>query len=130
MRPERNEDLSAELLALLGKEAFLALVEAFAGQRKFIAVDGDHASLVAAIGEEATAKLVRIHGGNKLNVPLARDLRARQYRASGMGDVEIARRLGMTVSGVERLFLRMPDKPARPRRGPDPRQIDLFRDIP
>ncbi len=64
MRPERNEDLSAELLALLGRDAFLALVEAFAGQRIFIAADGEHAALVAAVGAEATAKLVRIHGGN------------------------------------------------------------------
>lgn len=127
MRPERNEDLSAELLAMLGAKAFLALVEAYAGQRIFIPATGESDWLVEAVGMDAARKLVRLHGGNKLNVPLARELRARQYRGDGDSDIVIAKRLGMTVSGVERLFQRLPDRPARPKKGPDPRQTDLFR---
>lgn len=128
MRQERNEELSAELLALLGEEAFLALVEAFGGERIPVPGEKESVALIAAIGPEAARKLQRVHGGNKLNVPLARELRARKYRAAEMDDRQIAKRLGMTVSGVERLFNRLPDRPARPRKGKtDPRQMDFFK---
>jgi len=127
MKPERNEDFSEELLALLGEEAFVALVERHGGEKIFVPSVRDSAELVATLGAEAAAKLQRVHGGNKVNIPLARALRARKYRGDGMSDREIARALGMTVSGVERLFRRMPDRPARRgKRKPDPRQMRLF----
>ena len=128
MRPERNEDLSAELRALLGDDAFLKLVEAFGGLKPYISARGDADALTAAIGAEAAVALARRHGGNKLNVPLARAFRARKYREAGQSDAEIARRLGITLSGVQRLFDGMADRPPKRRRFVDPRQISLFSD--
>lgn len=125
MRPERNEDLSAELVELLGDEAYLKLVEAFGGLKLHISGRGSTSeTLAAAIGAEAADRLVDRHGGSRLNVPLARAFRARKYREAGQGDAEIARRLGMTVSGLERLFNGMANRPSR-RRFVDPRQISL-----
>jgi len=122
---ERDEDLSEDLHRLLGDEGFLALTEAFGGQRPYInrtggpVVDG----LVAALGPDLADQLIRMYGGSHLMVPIARVFRARQYRAAGLTDPEIARKLTMTVSGVQRLFLR---NPAPRRAKTDPRQLRLF----
>jgi len=57
-------------------------------------------------------------------VPLARELRARHYRERGSSNAEIALKLGMSETGVNRLFKAMPDKPVKGCR--DPRQGSLF----
>lgn len=125
MKHERDEDLSRNLHALLGDAGFLALVETFAGERIYVPMSGANDRLSEGLGHEDAAKLCRAYPGMRISVPLARDFRARQYRAAGLNNHEIAKRLNITVSGVDRIFRRMPSPPNRPRRI-DPRQSDLF----
>lgn len=115
--------LSEALLQLLGPEAFLRLAEHHAGTRVYVPNSLERNSLVRSLGEEAASKLSRRYGGTYLRVPLARELRARQYRAAGMTNAQIASRLGMVETGVNKLFERMADVPAK---GSDPRQLKLF----
>lgn len=115
--------LSAVLLEILGPEDFVRLAEYRGGTRLYVPA-GEGAKLAEAIGTEATRALVDRFAGSYIRVPLAREQRARQYRAAGASNAEIARRLGMSESGVDRLFNAMPNKPAKA--SYDPRQGDLF----
>ena len=121
-----SDGLSRELLELLGPEAFLKLVERFGGDRLYIPKSESGTIVEEALGAEAAAKLARHYGGDYPRIPLARAFRARQYRKAGLGNPAIARRLGLTVSGVERLFQRHPQKRPPRSRAVDPRQQDLF----
>lgn len=122
-----TEDLTAELMNALGEDGFFLLVEAHAGTRLYIPGNIDRSELPAAIGADNAAKLSRLFPGGYIRVPLARTFRALRYRQSGASNADVARRLGLTESGVEQLFSRArkvdPDKVRRPR---DPRQTDLF----
>ena len=119
-----SEDrLSAELLALLGEEDFLRLAEAYGGSRLYVPENEEGTALFKAVGAEAARKLSRRYSRAYLRIPLARAARARQYRQQGLSNAEIAKRLGMTESGVDRLFARMDDPPVK---GVDPRQLALF----
>lgn len=115
---------TAELLRLLGEADFLRLVEWRGGIRVFVPSSGDTSEIASHIGDAAAEKLGRAHAGTFIRVPLARDLRARHYRAAGHSNAEIARKLGMSETGVDKLFHRMPKKPVKGSR--DPRQADLF----
>lgn len=119
-----DEARSAELLGLLGLGAFMRLAEEFGGTRLYIARSGDTTDLAKQLGAKAAAKLGERYAGTYIRVPLAREHRARQYRKNGQSNAEIARRLGMTETGVDKLFSRMPGKPIKG--SGDPRQIDLF----
>lgn len=120
-----SEELrSAELLGLLGKDDFLRLVEAFGGTRLYVPRSGDTTDIAKHLGTDVATKLGIRYSGTYLRVPLAREQRARHYRGIGHSNADIARRLGMTETGVDKLFRRMPGKPAKGSR--DPRQIDLF----
>lgn len=123
MKHDRGETLSADLHALLGDAGFLALVETYGGQRPYIGLDAEKFRPI--LGDALAERFVQTYGGDRLHVPLARAFRARQYRLAGESDKAIALRLGITVSGLERLFDRMPGKPAR-RRHVDPRQMNIF----
>lgn len=125
MRAEREEQRSAELLGLLGEAGFLRLVEAYGGTRLFVPVK-DLREITTRLGKAAAEKLAKHHAGSYLRVPLARALRARHYRAGGMSNAQIARRLGLTETGVDKLFARMTDRPAKG--SGDPRQFVLFSD--
>ena len=116
--------LSAVLLELLGAEGLVLLAEHKGGRRLFVPKSPDGGALAGTLGQEAAASLARRYGGDYIRVPLARELRARHYRAAGASNAEIARRLGMSESGVDRLFNAMPNKPVKGSR--DPRQGDLF----
>lgn len=118
-----EEARSAELLGLLEPDAFLRLAEEYGGTRLYIPRSGDTTDLVKQLGPEA-ARLGSRYAGTYIRVPLAREYRARHYRAIGQSNAEIARRLGMTETGVDKLFSRMPGKPVKG--SYDPRQIDLF----
>ncbi|SDA39340.1 hypothetical protein [Mesorhizobium qingshengii] len=120
-----SEELrSAELLGLLGADDFLRLVEAFGGTRLYVPRSGDTTEIAKHLGTAVATKLGNRYSGTYLRVPLAREQRARHYRGIGHSNADIARRLGMTETGVDKLFRRMPGKPAKGSR--DPRQIDLF----
>ncbi len=111
-----------ELVALIGEKALVRLAEAFGGTRLYVPANmpADHA-IVRAIGVDAAGRLSERLAPDVVRVPLAKDLRARHYRAAGRSNAQIASALGMTETGVEKLFRRMPDAP---KKGSD--QLDLF----
>jgi hypothetical protein len=115
--------LSSLLLSLLGAEGLVRLAERRGGTRLYVPAEGN-GQLAADIGAAAAGRLADRYGGFYIRVPLARELRARHYRAAGCSNAEIALRLGMSESGVDRLFYAMPNKPAKG--SGDPRQGDLF----
>lgn len=106
--------LSQELPALLGDAAFVALAEAFGGTRLYVpqTIGEDH-EIAQAIGLDAARRLSRRHSPSWIRVPLAREARARHYRAQGLSNAAIARRLGITETGVDKLFRRMIAPPAK-----------------
>lgn len=116
--------LEAELLGHIGEEAFIRLAEAFGGTRVSIPradrLGPDH-DLVHAVGHEAAVALSKPYAGIYIRVPLARERLARHYRLHGMSNAKIARKLRITETGVDKLFGRMPDKPAK-----GGEQLDLF----
>ena len=115
-----DEARTQELLSILGEVDFVRLVEARGGLRLFV----PHGVVIEDLGETISDKLRDRYAGSYLRVPLARAFRARLYRERGMSNAAIARKLGITETGVDKLFQRMPNKPAKGSR--DPRQIDLF----
>ncbi len=115
--------LSAELNKLLGMDDFVRLAEAFGGTRLFVPAKEVDTKVERALGRDVARKLSRRYAGTYLRVPLAREERARQYRARGRSNAEIARALGITETGVDKIFRRMPETP---RKGTDPRQGQLF----
>lgn len=96
-----------ELVELIGEEAMVRLAEAFGGTRLYVPqkISARH-EIARAVGLEAAQRLVERLAPDVVKVPLARELRARHYRAALMSDRTIARRLGITESGVEKLFKR------------------------
>nr|WP_286089337.1 sigma factor-like helix-turn-helix DNA-binding protein [Rhizobium skierniewicense] len=103
------------------------MVEAHAGVRLYIAADPARSELPATIGVDAAHRLAKAYPGGYIRVPLAREFRARRYVDEKMSNRDIARRLGLTESGVERLLKRARKRePLTSRRKKDPRQIDMF----
>lgn len=122
-----NEDLVAELLDTLGPDGFYALVEAHAGVRLYVPADPDRSDLSESIGHEHAKRLSKVFPCGYIKVPLAREFRALRYRENGMSNRQIARRLGLTESGVEKLLKRARlTQPGRGSRPKDTRQMDLF----
>ena len=113
-----------ELEVLIGKEALVRLAEAFGGTRLFVPVKMTARHEIAkAVGIDAARKLSQRLAPDVVRVPLAREERAMHYRAAlGLSNAQIARRLGMTEGGVEKLFLRNPSAPAKGS------QLSLFND--
>ena len=113
-----------DLLKLLGEPAFVALAEAFGGTRLYVPakLTADH-DIVRAVGAEAAERLSQRLAPDYVTVPLAREIRARHYRALGQSKAQVARRLGMTENGVQKLLKRA-GSPADSR--PDP--LPLFPD--
>ena len=122
-----SEDLANDLMSLLGEDDFFSLVEAHAGVRLYVPADPNRSDLSETIGSAAAIRLAKSYPGGYIRVPLAREFRARRYVREEMSNRDIARRLGLTESGVERLLKRArKSKPLGPRRKKDPRQIDMF----
>lgn len=109
-----TEQLTESLRHLLGADALVALTEAFGGRRLYVPQDlGPEHPIVRAIGAAAAGKLARRYSLAFIRVPLARELRARHYRAQGLSNGEIATKLGITETGVDKLFARMDRPPAK-----------------
>ncbi|BAV64781.1 hypothetical protein [Sphingobium cloacae] len=120
-----SERLATELTKLLGERGFIALAEAFGGRRLYVPtkVDSD-GEIAKAIGLDAARLLSRRKSPDYLRVPLAREVRARHYRAAGFSNGAIATKLGMTETGVNHMFARMDSPPVK---GSEPeRQFSLF----
>ncbi len=119
-------DLTAELLDTLGLEGFLKLTEAHAGTSLYVPQTPETSKLAEQIGVDNTARLSKAYAGGYIRVPLAREHRARRYREDGLNNSQIARRLGITESGVGRLFKRKPTARKASVSKQDPRQSDFF----
>ncbi|MBL45146.1 MAG: hypothetical protein CMN71_10650 [Sphingomonadaceae bacterium] len=109
-----SEELTASLSALLGEEGLIALAENFGGRRLYVPGDiqSDH-PIFKALGEERARKLTNLYSPAMIRVPLARTIRARHYRAQGDSNGEIATKLGMTETGVDKIFDRMDNPPGK-----------------
>lgn len=113
MKPEHH--LSRHLLQILGEEKFVRLTQELGGTRVYIPYKCREGSdLVEAIGIAACEKLSRALAPETIRVPLARRERALFYRAQGLSNGKIARRLGITETGVNRIFAEEADLPDRP----------------
>lgn len=109
-----SEQLTESLGALLGIAGLVSLAEAFGGRRLYVPEKiGPNHAIAQAIGAHAAAKLSRRYSLAFIRVPLARELRARHYRAQGRSLGEIATELGMTETGVDKLFARMERPPVK-----------------
>jgi DNA-binding NarL/FixJ family response regulator len=81
---------------------------------------------IQAVGRILADKLSRAMAPATIRVPLARRERAMSYRALGMSNAMIARKLGITENGVGKLFGREQDLPDRPGSAKHDRQLNLF----
>lgn len=119
--------LKLELQAILGMDGFVRLCQELGGTRLYIAYQlRDDNDVVEAVGRELADKLSRALAPATIRVPLAKRERALYYRAQGLSDAKIARRLGMTENGVGKLFAREAHLPDRPGRGKEPAQLPLL----
>jgi hypothetical protein len=123
--------LTRHLRAILGDEHFVLLCQELGGTRVYIPYTmRDDNEIVAAIGRDAADKLSRAMAPATIRVPLARRERALYFRAKDFSNAQIARKLGITESGVNKLFSRMvengDDLPDRPGRAKHPSQLDLL----
>ncbi|MBN9504940.1 MAG: hypothetical protein J0I69_02845 [Altererythrobacter sp.] len=109
-----SEALTESLRGLIGDKGLIALAEAFGGRRLYVpAVLSDDHPIIQAIGADRAARLNRRYSNAWLRVPLARELRARHYRAQGDSNAAIAGKLGMTETSINKLFRRMDNPPAK-----------------
>tara|TARA_R110000868_G_scaffold230335_4_gene483476 strand:+ start:118 stop:537 length:420 start_codon:yes stop_codon:yes gene_type:complete len=128
-----QDDLTGELLALLGQEAFVALTENFGGRRLYMprAAQVDH-RVAQAIGIDAARRLWSRYCPAAIRIPLARELRALHYRRQGCSNGEIASKLSITETAVDKMFGRLkrqaPETPVV-RAQVDPAQPLLFPDM-
>lgn len=123
----RSGALTPYLRALLGDEGLVHFCQAFGGTRAYIPfkLDDDH-EIVAAVGRELADKLSRRMAPATIRVPLARRERALWYRdREKLSNAVIARKLGITETGVEKLFGRE-DLPDQRRKSSNPAQLDLL----
>lgn len=124
--PAIADELVETLLQELGDDGFFRLVEAHAGIRLYIPENPARSELPATIGDEAAGRLSKLYPCGYIKIPLAREFRAKRYREAGMSNSQIARRLGLTETGVELLFKRLGKRQPVTKRRKDSRQMDLF----
>lgn len=102
-----------DLIDAIGEIATIALAEEFGGTRLYVPLRvPDHHQIARAVGQEAAQALCQHCGPGTIRVPLARELRAKHYRAEGLSFARIAVRLGVTEGGVRALFKRIEEKEA------------------
>lgn len=119
--------LKTHLRAILGDEGFVLLCQELGGTRLYVPhkLADDH-EIVQIVGRDAADKLSRELARAQIRVPLARRERALYWRMKGLSAARIARKLGMTETGVDKLFAREADLPDRPGKSSNPAQLALF----
>ncbi|MBO0664171.1 hypothetical protein LQ948_16170 [Jiella sp. MQZ9-1] len=115
-----SERLEDELLALLGPADFVRLVEAFGGERRYVPKRDDDTEIAQHLGPAAARKLASAFGGDTIAIPLARGYRAAHYRAAALNNRQIAKRLGISLNGVEKIFRRTAQRAAQRTAKPKP----------
>ena len=107
------------LRELIGDELTLALIEARAGTRLYVARERHAASVLADIvGVDAAAKIADEYGGESWMVPIAREFRIEAYSRRGMPVPVIARRVGCHADWVFKIRRKLQMSRA---------QLDLFK---
>lgn len=119
--------LVRDLQACLGMDGFVQLCQELGGLRIYVPYRlKDDSELVQVLGRELAEKFVRKFAPATIRVPLAKRVRALHFRAQGLSDPQIARKMKITESGVKSLFKcewDLPERPGRDKRSP---QLDLF----
>lgn len=101
--PQQLEHLTSRI----GAESTLRLIELHGGVRIHVPKRVTaRTKLAREIGEDAARALSAHWGGDFLSVPLAREWRARVYKARGASYSVIARRLQVTEHAVWRILNR------------------------
>lgn len=119
--------LTVHLRSILGEEGFVRLCEELGGTRVYVPYTmRDDNEVVRAIGRVAAGDLSKALAPATIRVPLARRDRALYWRARGLSDAKIARKLGITETGVGKLFGREAVLPDRPGKARSPAQLDLL----
>lgn len=119
--------LIAQLQSIVGEEAFVRLCQELGGTRVYIPLKcRDGGELMEAIGRDACDRLSRALAPATIRVPLARRERALHYLKQGLSIPRIARRLGLTETGVSKLIKRESAAGTLPERKADPRQMSLL----
>lgn len=104
----KREQLSSDLLDLLGKDGLLELLEHYAGTRLYLPkMDGETSSIIPHLSREVSVKLSKRYSPDYVRVPLMREFRALCLRKEGLSNARIASRLGITESGINYLFRRL-----------------------
>jgi hypothetical protein len=95
-------------IQLVGQDAAFRLVEAFGGSRLYVPETPRPGNKIAAIiGDEATAALARVLGGECIKLPVARDWRVITHRNEGLSYANIARKLSIDESSVHRILRKL-----------------------
>ena len=116
----REQHLTDQLKDILGEEAFALMAQELGGTRVYVPSRlSDDNEIVQAIGRASAEKLSRALSAATIRMPLAREERALYWRGQGLSNSRIARKLGITEGGIDRLFARTvnrdDDSPASPR---------------
>lgn len=97
-----------ELIEVLGEDRAIDLAEAFGGTRLYVANSVTaNRRIVKAMGQDIAVALMEGFAPSVIKVPLLRERRAARYRNEGLSNGQIATRLVMTESGIERMFRRL-----------------------
>lgn len=120
--------LTVHLRSILGEEGFVRLCDELGGLRVYMPAKrlSETHELVAAIGREAAEAVCEALSPATIRVPLARRDRALYWRRAGWTDRRIAHKLGITETGLSKLFAREGVLPRTPRRRTSPAQLDLL----
>lgn len=104
----QKRSLTDELLDLLGANAMFDLVVAFGGTRLYVPRYRREATTeIAGLGTEASRRLAEAFGGLFIRVPLCREFKLVVYEGRGLSNAQIAVKLGITETGVDKMKQRI-----------------------
>lgn len=106
---EKPKPIIDRLRELLGDKDCIQLLELTAGTRIFVSKPD---TLGERFGDRIAEKLYEQFGREYLKVPLARQFRVEYYHSRGCSMAQIARLIGITEGGVDRILSR-PRKSSR-----------------